>query len=148
MLDIVATAKKRVILVEDDDAYRYVLAREMRVYGKLEVIDVRLAMEALDYLDRDPTIRKAVIDLHMPTRTLTGLALARMMRHRNQEARVVLMTGHPDYLAIDEAKQFGGVLFKRTDMAALVADIHDRLGHGAASPAARGSGAIDAICRR
>jgi ActR/RegA family two-component response regulator len=136
MLDIAANAKNWVILVEDDDAYRYVLARELRACGKLDVIDVRLAMEALDHLDRDPTIRKAVVDLHMPPHTLTGLALARMMRHRNREARVVLMTAHPDYLAIDEAKLFGGVLFKKSDVAALVANIHDRLGHGAASPGA------------
>jgi ActR/RegA family two-component response regulator len=129
-------AKKRVILVEDDDAYRYVLTRELHAHGKLEVIDVQFALDALDHLDRDPTIRKAVIDLHMPGRTLSGLALARMMLHRNREARVVLITGRPDYLEIEEAKLFGGVLFKTPDAAALAAEIHERLGHGASSPGA------------
>ena len=76
-------------------------------------------------------VRKAVVDLHMPTGTLTGLALARMMRHRNREARVVLITAHPDYLEMEETRSFGGVLFKTEDARALTGDIHERLGHGA-----------------
>jgi ActR/RegA family two-component response regulator len=89
MFGIKIGAKTQVIIVEDDDAYRYALVREFRAYGKLEVIDVRLAIEALGHLDRDPTIRKAVVDLRMPANTLTGLAFARMMLHRNHEACVV-----------------------------------------------------------
>src|SRR5664279_2227592 len=92
-------AQKRLILVEDDDSYRYVLARELRACG-LEVFDFRLALEALDRLDQDPAIRLAVIDLRMPTNTLTGFAFARMMRYRDQEATVVLMTAEPDYLGL------------------------------------------------
>lgn len=124
-------AKKRVILVEDDNAYRYVLAREIEAAGKLEVIGYQLAIDALDHLDRDPTIRKAIVDLHMPAGTLTGLALARMMRHRDREARVVLITAHPDYLEMEEAQPFGGVLFKTHDTRALTGVIQERLDHEA-----------------
>jgi DNA-binding NtrC family response regulator len=124
--------KKRVILVEDDEAYRRVLAQGLHANGMIEVIDVRLAMDALDHLDRDPTIRKAVVNLRMPANTLTGLAFARMMRHRNSEALVILISDQLNYLAIEEAEPFGGILFKKPDAAALAADIHNRLVHGAA----------------
>lgn len=117
----------RMILVEDDDAYRYVLARELQAPG-VEILDVRLALDALDHLDRDPHIKLAVVDLRMPSNTLTGLAFARMMRHRDRDARVVLITAHPDYLEIPEAAPFGDILFKTADTTALATGIHARLG--------------------
>jgi ActR/RegA family two-component response regulator len=120
--------RNQVLLIEDDDAYRYVLARELRARGNVEVIEVRLATDAVGHLDRDPTIGKAVVDIHMPMNTLTGLAFARMMQHRNREARIVLMTGDPDCLDIEEAKRFGAVLFKEADAGALISGIHLRLG--------------------
>jgi ActR/RegA family two-component response regulator len=120
-------AARRVILVEDDDAYRYVLARELKAPG-VEVLDVRLALDALDHLDRDPDIKLAVVDLRMPANTLTGLAFARMMRYRDRDARVVLMTAHPDYLVLPEAEPFGAVLLKTADTSTMAAGIHERLG--------------------
>ena len=117
----------RVLLVEDDDAYRYVLSRELQDSTGMEVIAFKLALDALNHIEGDPSIKKAVVDLRMPENTLTGLGFARMMRYRCREARVVLLTGHSDYLGLDEAEPFGGVLFKESDVRNVVGKIHQRL---------------------
>jgi CheY-like chemotaxis protein len=122
-----------VILVEDDDAYRYVLARELRNCG-LEVREFRMALEALEYLDGNPGIRLAVVDLRMPPNTLTGFALARMMRHRDRDACVVLMTALREYLDIPEAEPFGEILFKIPDAVAMAELIAARLGFPSTRP--------------
>jgi ActR/RegA family two-component response regulator len=118
-------AKRRVLLVEDDDGYRYVLARELRAMG-FDVLEFRTAMEALDCLDRDPTLRQAVVDLRMPACTLTGMGFARMMRYRNREAKVVLMTGVPEHLDINDEDGFGTVLYKDSDTGAVASRICQR----------------------
>jgi hypothetical protein len=52
------------------------------------------------------------------------------MQHRNHNARVVLITAHPEYRDLEEAAPFGGVLFKVQDAGALVTGLHERLGLG------------------
>jgi DNA-binding NtrC family response regulator len=131
--NVVDDVKDIILVVEDDDAYRYVLTRELRASG-LDVFDFRLASQALDHLDRDPAIRKALIDCQPPANEITGLRFAHLMRRRNSRARIVLMTGHPDYLEMDEARQFGGVLLKMADASVMAATVRERLGFGAAPP--------------
>jgi DNA-binding NtrC family response regulator len=118
--------KQRVLLVEDVDAYRYLLARELGSLG-YEVIAFQLAMEALNHIDLDPDIKLAVLDIRMPANTLTGLALARMMRYRDMGGNVILMTSHSGLVDLPETEPFGVVLLKTHDITALALAIHERL---------------------
>jgi DNA-binding NtrC family response regulator len=126
--------KTRVLLVDSDDAYRSLLARGLRVAG-LDVVDVGSALEALDVLDLDPGIKMAVVDLRTPPGTLTGGGFARMMRHRNPEALVVLTaTSHDGHNAFEESEGFGEILLKAPDADAMAARVLGRLGLRADQP--------------
>jgi CheY-like chemotaxis protein len=124
--DPAPAAKPRLLLVEDVDGYRYVLARELGALG-YDVVAFPLAMEALNHLDCDPDIKLAVLDIRMPTNTLTGLALARMMLYRDRGVRVILMTGYAGFIDIPETESFGKVLQKTDNIPALALAIHERL---------------------
>jgi DNA-binding NtrC family response regulator len=128
-----AAASQRLILVEAYGAYRYVLAQELRASG-IEVIDFRWPRDALAYLDRDPGIQLAVIDLRRQINTRPGLAFALMMRRRDCKARIALMSAHPDYLELPEAAPFGEILLKLHRMSVMVARIRQHLGLDASSP--------------
>jgi DNA-binding response OmpR family regulator len=127
-------SEKRLLLLEDDDAYRYVLARELRIAG-FAVFEAKLAMEALEIIEGSPAIRMAVVDMGMPTGTLNGFAFARMMQYRNPGARVVMMTARVDYFDVPEVEMFGEPLLKVSDGSAMAARITARLDAPASSAA-------------
>lgn len=117
----------KLLLVETDDVYSNLLAFELRSFG-LDVIECRVAMEALDRLDLEPSISCAVINLEMPPNTLTGLGLARMMLHRNPKACVILTNSSCESDDPEDVKLFGEILRKDPDAAVLARRIFGRLG--------------------
>ncbi len=117
----------KLLLVEVDGIYRNLLAFELRAFG-LDVIECRVAMEALDRLDLEPSISCAVINLEMPPNTLTGLGLARMMLNRNPKARVILTNSSRESYDPEDVKLFGRILRKDPDAAVLARRIFGRLG--------------------
>jgi ActR/RegA family two-component response regulator len=125
MRSVLPYANKRLLLVERDDAYRYVLTRQLRSSG-FDVIDVRLALDGIFHLCRDPGLRLAVIDL--PVHTRAGLVFAFMLLTRHPDGRVALMTTNADPADTPEAAAFGGALLKSPDMPAMAAGIQERLG--------------------
>ena len=117
----------KLLLVETDDVYSNLLAFELRSFG-LDVIECRVAMEALDRLDLEPSISCAVINLEMPPNTLTGLGLARMMLNRNPKARVILTNSSCESDDPEDVNLFGEILRKDPDAAVLARRIFGRLG--------------------
>src|SRR5664279_2147116 len=117
----------KLLLVETDDVYSNLLAFELRSFG-LDVIECRVAMEALDRLDLEPSISCAVINLELPPNTLTGLGLARMMLHRNPKACVILTNSSCESYDPEYVKLFGEILRKDPDAAVLARRIFGRLG--------------------
>jgi CheY-like chemotaxis protein len=120
-------ATNRMLLIEEDEAYRYALARELRTSG-LDVVEFGLAIDALDFFERNAGITMAAVSVGIPGGALTGLGLARTMRHRSRDAHVVLITALDEYLQAPVGELFGEVLLKVPDVSILAGRIQTRLG--------------------
>ena len=81
-----------VLLVEDDDAVRDVIARYLRAHG-FTVVAAASAEEALD-LEPAPTIDIVVTDVVLPG--LDGFAMAAEIVRRTPHVRVRFISGHFD----------------------------------------------------
>ena len=126
--------RRRLILLERHDAYRYVLARALRDRA-LNVVDVPTAGDAAAYLERDPNVEWAVIDIRATANARTGLRFALMMRRRNRDSRIILMSDHPAHRRVPEALPFGEILLKTSDVSAMAKRIQEGLTQPADDPA-------------
>jgi len=85
-------------------------------------------MEALDILDVTPDVRMAVVSSNLPTKTPNAVAFARMMKHRDKAARLVLIT-HQDWAGLipglgeTGTDLFEGIVERRADIPSMAADI-------------------------
>jgi hypothetical protein len=85
-------------------------------------------MVALDILDATPDVRMAVVSSTLPVRTPNAVAFARMMKHKDKAARLVLIT-HQDrddvFLGLGETETdlFEGVVERGVDIPSMAADI-------------------------
>jgi CheY-like chemotaxis protein len=100
---------RTLLLVEDDDAYRYAVSRHLTAAGYC-VVAVPTTMNALVEVDSGRNFDAFVIDVAMPAGNPHGLSFARMMLHRRSAAPMLLITAFPDMLG-DYALP-GKVLFK------------------------------------
>ena len=85
-------AKKRILLVDDDEVFREAIAAVLQSAG----YDVRLAPDfrlALQVLESSDPIDLFLVDIVMPDR-VNGLALARMARLRRPNIKVVYISGY------------------------------------------------------
>src|SRR5262245_19603733 len=88
--------RARMLLAEDDDDLRQIIAGRMRRDG-FEVLEASSGLEALDLLGaQDPTeaIDPLVSDVRMSG--CSGIDIARELRARSQSTPVLLITSHPD----------------------------------------------------
>lgn len=107
----------RLLLVDDDDAFRDRLARALRdrdfeVVAARSVVEARaLAAEAPDY---------AVVDLRLPEES--GLDLVAYLLRLDPHTRVVMLTGYGSIATAIEATRLGAVayLMKPTDADSVV----------------------------
>lgn len=95
----------RILLVDDDDAFRYVTGRLLERTGS-EVVTAHDFREALRVLEDGTAVDVLVIDVVLPE--VHGFALARMARMKHPKVRCIYLTGHD--VALDEA--VGPVLHK------------------------------------
>lgn len=116
-----------VLIVEDDATLAGSLETQLSQTG-LEAEAVTSTFAALDRLDAHK-YEAIVADIAMPAGMPNGLSLARMVRVRNPQCRVVLMTGYAD-LAKD-GDLFGARVFaKPVDVDALAAHIKQAIATG------------------
>jgi CheY-like chemotaxis protein len=83
----------RILVVDDDDALSYALAKILAVEG----YDVALAhdyRDALGILEDGGPVHLLLSDLRLPG--VNGFALARMARMRHHDLKVVYMTAYDD----------------------------------------------------
>lgn len=105
------TPKKghRVLVVDDDDSLREVVARQMRRAGHFvvtaESAEVALAQTALGRAPFDVVIT----DVHMPA--MTGIELATILLERRPTQRIVIVTGDPDEAMARDAISRGPVSY-------------------------------------
>jgi hypothetical protein len=91
-------------------------------------IEADTAMAALDVLDETPDVRMAVVSSKLPARTPHAVAFARMMKHRDKAARLVLIT-HQDWddvllgLGETETDLFEGIVERGADIPSMAADV-------------------------
>jgi CheY-like chemotaxis protein len=112
----------RILVVEDDDASRYAVARALEAAGD-EVVQARSYQEALPILeDGSGQLDLLLIDLVLPG--VNGFALARMGRMRRHDLKVIYMTGYDD-VPVHEAS--GPILRKPVTPDALITAVHGAL---------------------
>jgi CheY-like chemotaxis protein len=81
-----------VLLVDDDEGFRYAAARALRKAG-FEVTSVPDYRGALETLEGNAPLDLLVTDVVMPDR-INGFALARMARMRRLDLKVLYLTGY------------------------------------------------------
>jgi DNA-binding NtrC family response regulator len=112
-----------VLLVEDDDAYRYAVEKHL-VRAGFAVVAVSTTMEALNALDGDSQPNVIVLaDIRMPAGQPHGAALANMLFQRNPRMRILLMTGYPDVAKAVIEQGVHRVIMKPADLVVLVDEV-------------------------
>jgi CheY-like chemotaxis protein len=94
--------RKSVLLIEDDEAYRYSLAKQLQAVG-FDVVDMPDSLGALTWLDTDAPLDLLIADIRLPKDTPHGYALARMARLKQPKLPVLFITA---YDAPREEKNF------------------------------------------
>ncbi len=89
-----ATARIRVLLVEDEFLIRLTLAEALTDAG-YEVLEAETGDAALAVLEADPSIRLLLTDIQLPGQ-LDGLRLVARARAGRPSLPVIYMTGRPD----------------------------------------------------
>jgi DNA-binding NtrC family response regulator len=120
----------RVLVVDDDETFRFVMERRLRGSGH-HVECVGCGEAALDRL-ASTAFDVILLDLRMPG--LSGVDTLRRLREADVAAQVVMLTGHPDYDDCVEAMRLGAFHYLRKPMepalieeTLLVAAAHGRL---------------------
>jgi DNA-binding response OmpR family regulator len=114
-----------ILLVEDDDAFRYAASRHLRSEG-YTVIDVAGSMDALKVLDGGG-IDMMVVDIALPVKEPPGFALARMVRYKHPEMPVLFVTGVLDIEKIEPGIEGDMILYKPIEMSELSRKISELL---------------------
>jgi DNA-binding NtrC family response regulator len=99
-----------VVIVEDDDAYGYVIEKHVSAAGH-EVSRYPDWSGVLESLEAGAKADLLVVDLQLPAGTPNGLSLGRMAMHTRPKLRVIYMTAHID-LAEAAADQRTTVIVK------------------------------------
>jgi signal transduction histidine kinase len=93
----VLTGTETVLVVEDEDIIRNLVARTLREHG-YEVVEARYASEALErWAERRDEIALVLTDIVMPG--MSGVELAARLDAERPEVRIVLMSGFADPIA-------------------------------------------------
>jgi DNA-binding NtrC family response regulator len=117
------------ILVLDDEA---AMGRLIRLHLEAAGYRVRLfeqAGPALDEIDDGAAFDLYLLDVKMPAGELHGLALARMIKSRFGDARIIFTSGDPDLVSTDD-RELGPVFGKPIDFTKLLKEIERQLASG------------------
>lgn len=101
-----------IMIVEDEALIRMDLAYGLAELGH-DVVEAAHAADALELLDAGPAIDVIVTDIDMPG-DMNGLALAREVRRRLEDCRIIIMSGGS---VPDEAKMAERSVFIRKPLA-------------------------------
>jgi CheY-like chemotaxis protein len=110
----------RVLIVDDDDAYRYATVKMLTDAGfeTAEAPDYRQALEILE--DKKP-VALLVMDIVIPG--VNGFALARMARMRHRDLKVIYVSAFD----VPTNEAIGPVLRKPLEGEALMVEVHKLL---------------------
>lgn len=93
----------RILIVDDNDDFRTMLAEELRNHGYLtnEAADGQEALHIMTTTDTD----MAIVDLDMPK--LNGLALSKKVKDAAPEYPIVMVTGYAQFYSAAEILSVG-----------------------------------------
>ena len=111
----------QILLVDDEDAYRYAAAKTLREAG-FEVLEAKDYRDALPLLQGPEPIDLMIVDIVMPER-VNGFALARMARLRRLNLKVLYMTAYD----VPVAEAVGKVLRKPISAEDLITEVRTAL---------------------
>jgi CheY-like chemotaxis protein len=122
-------ASTKLLLVDDDEAVRYMLAAVLEKHG-YEVTTAASVPEALKLITAG-SYDVLLSDLHMPGRG-DGLTVVSAMRHANPKAITILLSAFPEMDAAAQAilLQTDQILVKPMNIPALIEAIEQRLASG------------------
>jgi hypothetical protein len=106
----------RILLVDDDEAFRYTLAKALRD-NKFEVVEAGDFRDTLPALESGVPFDFFVTDLVVPE--VHGFALARMARMKRPNIRCIYITAHD----VPTAEAIGPLLKKPFNPDVLIAEI-------------------------
>ncbi len=98
---------EKVLIVDDDEAFRRILAERMR-NRQLEVQTASSAAEALELIEKE-TFDAVLLDLMMPE--MDGIEALKRMLEKRPETQVIFLTGHPSVSRGVEAMKLGALDF-------------------------------------
>ena len=116
---------KKIVIVEDDEAFAYAAAKALRQAG-YEVFQAESSMTGIDLLDRErPDL--LLVDVRLPEGQPHGIALARIARYRHPQLPVLYVTAYPDLVEV-EGDKLGRIHQKPIDLDRLVSEVAAELG--------------------
>ncbi|MDH4071216.1 MAG: response regulator [Ignavibacteria bacterium] len=95
--------KKRLLVVDDEDALRTVLCSELKSEG-FAVQDASDGDEAIDILERDE-FDLVLLDIKMPK--VNGFDVLKHVKEKHPSTKVVMLTGFADLKNAIESKKLG-----------------------------------------
>jgi CheY-like chemotaxis protein len=117
----IENACARVLVVDDDDAYRYATVKMLTDAG-FETVEAPDYRQALDILDDKIPLNLLIMDLVIPG--VNGFALARMARMRYRDLKVIYVSAFD----VPTNEAIGPVLRKPVEGDALMTEIRKSLG--------------------
>jgi len=118
----------RILLVEDDPVFAYVVTRSLSADGH-DVVVCQDPIKALVELESDRPVDILVTDVRLPVGMPHGFSLGRMAKLRRPALPVIFMTGFPDILRHERTPP-GPVMVKPIAPDALIAAVSDELSRG------------------
>ena len=112
-------ALHRVLVVDDNDGVRRVVCEMLRFEG-FTVESASSGQEAIQAAERSNP-DAIVLDMMMPD--MPGLETLRALRNNGTRAKVIAVSGLPDYLSLAQSAGADGVLMKPLDPDELLASI-------------------------
>ena len=117
-----------ILVLEDDEATGRLIRAQLKAAGHRVRVFAH-AGTAIDEIDDGATFDLYVLDVTMPVGELHGVALARMIKTRFSDARIIFVTGNPGLVsALD--KKLGPVFPKPIDFIELLKEIERQLAKG------------------
>src|SRR3984893_14796697 len=117
-----------ILVVEDDKATGRLIGRRLEAAGHRVRVFAHAA-PALDEIDGGATFDLYLLDVTMPAGELHGLALARMIKTRLGDARIIFVTGNPDLVSGPD-NELGPVVAKPIDFIKLLNEVERLLASG------------------
>jgi CheY-like chemotaxis protein len=114
-----------ILVVEDDEAVAALIRRQLESAGHRVQVFAHAAL-VLDAIDEGASFDLYLLDVRMPAGELHGLALARMIKTRFGDARIIFVTGDPHLLS-ERDKTLGPVFAKPIDFVGLLREIERQL---------------------